>query len=80
MARFAPETAAFRLARRARYLLSRVVGNRLRNSQQTRFVTRNGRRFKRLILRDTALPVEFERNLDTFTVRPETFDKFCEQE
>lgn len=70
MARFAPETAAFRLARRARYLLSRVVGNRLQNSQRTRFVTRNGRRFKRLILRDTALAAEFERNLDAFTGSP----------
>lgn len=76
MARFAPETAAFRLARRARYLLSRVVGNRLRNSQRTRFVTRSGRRFKRLTLRDTTPAAEFERNLDAFTVRPETFDKF----
>lgn len=70
MARFAPETTAFRLARRARYLLSRVVGNRLQNSQRTRFVTRNGRRFKRLILRDTALAAEFERNLDAFTGSP----------
>lgn len=80
MARFAPETAAFRLARRARYLLSRVVGNRLQNSQRTRFVTRNECRFKRLILRDTALATEFERNLNAFTVRPETFDKFWERE
>lgn len=70
MARFEPETAAFRLARRARYLISRAVGNRLQNSQRTRFVTRNGRRFKRLILRDTALAAEFERNLDAFTGSP----------
>ena len=70
MARFAPETVAFRLARRARYLLSRVVGNRLQNSQRTRFVTRNGCRLKRLILRDTALAAEFERNLDAFTGSP----------
>ncbi len=64
--RFAPETATFRLTRRLRYLLSRLLGNRLQNSQQTSFETLNGQRFKRLILRDSALAAELERNLEAF--------------
>lgn len=56
--------------RRLRYLLSRVFGNRLQNSQQTIFETLNGQRFKRLILRDTALATELERNLETFQGSP----------
>ena len=68
--RFSAETKTFRLARRLRYLCSRAVGNRLQNSQQTLFTTRNGKRFKRLILRDTALATEFERNLEAFKGSP----------
>jgi hypothetical protein len=63
---FTPETVTFRLMRRLRYLLSRLFGNRLQNSQQTAFETLNGQRFKRLILRDTALATELERNLEAF--------------
>ena len=68
--RFSAETRTFRLARRFRYLCSRAVGNRLQNSQRTLFTTRNGKRFKRLILRDTALAAEFERNLESFKGSP----------
>ena len=68
--RFSAETWAFRLARRLRYLCSRAVGNRLQNSQRTLFTTRNGKRFKRLILRDTALAAECERNLEAFKGSP----------
>lgn len=68
--RFSAETKTFRLARRLRYLCSRAVGSRLQNSQQTLFTTRNGKRFKRLILRDTALAAEFERNLESFKGSP----------
>ncbi len=52
--------------RRLRYLVSRLLGNRLQNSQQTSFPTLNGRRFKQLILRDTALAAELEHNLEAF--------------
>ena len=65
-----PETKSFRLLRRLRYLVSRLFGNRLQNSQQTSFETLNGRRFKRLILRDTALATELERNLEAFHDSP----------
>ncbi len=68
--RFSAETKTFRLVRRLRYLCSRAVGNRLQNSQQTLFTTRNGKRFKRLILRDTALAAEFEQNLEAFEGSP----------
>ena len=68
--RFSAETRTFRLARRLRYLCSRAVGNRLQNSQRTLFTTRNGKRFKRLILRDTALAAEFEQNLEAFKGSP----------
>ena len=65
-----PETKSFRLLRRLRYLVSRLFGNRLQNSQRTSFETLNGRRFKRLILRDTALATELERNLEAFHDSP----------
>ncbi len=68
--RLSAETRTFRLVRRLRYLCSRAVGNRLQNSQQTLFTTRNGKRFKRLILRDTALAAECERNLESFKGSP----------
>ena len=68
--RLSAETWAFRLVRRLRYLCSRAVGNRLQNSQRTLFTTRNGQRFKRLILRDTALAAECERNLEAFKGSP----------
>ena len=67
---FAPETVSFRLMRRLRYLVSRLLGNRLQNSQRTSFQTLNGRRFKRLILRDTALAAELEHNLEAFHGSP----------
>ena len=56
--------------RRLRYLVSRLLGNRLQNSQQTSFETLNGRRFKRLIVRDTALAAELEHNLEAFHDSP----------
>ncbi len=68
--KLAPDTVSFRLIRRLRYLCSHAVGNRLQSSQRTMFTTRNGKRFKRLILRDTALAAEFERNLESFKGSP----------
>jgi hypothetical protein len=56
------------LLKRARYLLSRLFGTRLLNSKSLYFVTMNGQRFKRLILHDSALACEIERNLDCFRV------------
>lgn len=56
--------------RRLRYLVSRLPGNRLQNSQSTSFPRLNGRRFKRLILRDTALAAELEHNLEAFHGSP----------
>lgn len=56
--------------RRLRYLVSRLPGNRLQNSQRTSFPTLNGRRFKRVILRDTALAAELEHNLEAFHASP----------
>ncbi|MDX1710733.1 MAG: hypothetical protein R3316_06310 [Rhodovibrionaceae bacterium] len=52
--------------KRLRYLLSRAGGTRLQKSQNLRFVTFNGQRFKRLILRDSFLAAEIERNLLRF--------------
>jgi hypothetical protein len=52
--------------KRLRYFLSRAGGTRLQKSQNLRFVTFNGQRFKRLILRDSFLAAEIERNLLRF--------------
>ena len=65
-----PETAVFRCARRLRYHLSRLFGNRLQNSQRLSFVTVNGQRFKRLIMHDASLAAELERNLEAFRSSP----------
>ncbi len=52
--------------KRLRYYLSRLAGTRLQKSQKLLFVTMNGRRFKRLVLRDSHLAAEIERNLEHF--------------
>ena len=52
--------------RRFRDLLSRLYGTRLQKSQSVYFVTINGNRFKRIILRDSYLASEIERNLESF--------------
>ena len=52
--------------RRFRYLLSRLYGTRLQKSQSVYFVTINGNRFKRIVLRDSHLASEIERNLESF--------------
>lgn len=54
------------LKKRARYILSRLFGTRLQRYHNVYFVTINGRRFKRLILRDSYLASEMERNLERF--------------
>lgn len=46
--------------------MSRARGARLQKSQNARFVTFNDQRFKRLILRDSFLAAEIERNLMHF--------------
>ncbi|MEW6298411.1 MAG: hypothetical protein AB1671_11800 [Thermodesulfobacteriota bacterium] len=56
----------FPLKKRIQYLLARVFGTRLLKSQRLYFVTINGRRFKRLILRDSYIAAEIERNLERF--------------
>jgi hypothetical protein len=50
--------------------MSRAGGTRLQKSQNARFVTFNGHRFKRLILRDSFLAAEIERNLTNFGPSP----------
>jgi hypothetical protein len=47
-------------------LLSRLFGTRLQRSKNLYFVTLNGQRFKRLILRDSYLADEIEQNLERF--------------
>ena len=54
------------LLMRVRYFLSRLFGTRLARSQKLYFVTMNGRRFKRLVLRDSYLAGEIARNLERF--------------
>jgi hypothetical protein len=56
----------FPLKKRIQHLLARIFGTRLLKSQRLYFVTINGQRFKRLILRDTYIAAEIERNLERF--------------
>ncbi|MCS6924919.1 MAG: hypothetical protein NZ578_03345 [Candidatus Binatia bacterium] len=58
------------LKKRIQYLLARLLGPRLLKSQRLYFVTINGRRFKRLVLRDSYLAAEIERNLERFGTSP----------
>lgn len=52
--------------KRVRYLLSRLYGSRLQKDKSLHFVNINGHRFKRLILCDSHLAREIERNLEAF--------------
>ena len=63
----AHQRAHYSLKKRLRYLLSRLFGTRLLKSQSLYFVTLNGWRFKRLILRDSYLAAQIERNLECFS-------------
>lgn len=56
----------YSLRKRARFILSRLFGTRLQDTKNLYFVTMNGRRFKRLILRDSYLASEIERSLERF--------------
>ncbi len=60
------ESAGYSLKRRTTNLLKRLFGTQLLKSQDLRFVTINGQRFKRLILRDSFLAAEIERRLESF--------------
>lgn len=62
----ARQTAGNSIKRRARYLWSRLFGTRLQKSQRIYFVTFDGQRFKRVILRDSWLAAEIERCHRTF--------------
>ena len=53
--------------KRLKYVLSRLFGTRLQKAKGIHFVTVNGHRFKRLILCDSYLACELERNLENFT-------------
>jgi len=46
--------------------MSRLFGTRLQKSQRVYFVTLNGRRFKRIILRDSHLAAQIEQQLESF--------------
>jgi hypothetical protein len=48
------------------YFLSRLVGTRLQKAKSLHFVTINGKQFKRLVLCDSYLAFEIERNLECF--------------
>lgn len=54
------------LLKRARYFLSRLFGVRLQKAKSLHFVTINGQQFKRLVLCDSYLAFEIERNLECF--------------
>ena len=54
------------LIKRCGYYLSRAGGHRLQKSQAVRFVTLQGHRFKRVILRDSHMAAQIERNLLTY--------------
>lgn len=56
--------------RQVRYLLSRLFGTRLQKAKSLHFVTMNGQRFKRLVLCDSFLASEIERNLECFAESP----------
>lgn len=60
------ESAGYSLKRRTRTLLKRLFGTQMLKSQDLRFVTINGQRFKRVILRDSFLAAEIERQLESF--------------
>ena len=60
------QRAGYSLKRRTKTLLRRLFGTQLLKSQDLRFVTINGQRFKRLILRDSFLAAEIERRLESF--------------
>lgn len=60
------ETAGYSLKRRTGTWLKRMFGTQMLKSQDLRFVTINGRRFKRLILHDSYLAAGIERNLEAF--------------
>lgn len=60
----------FPIKKRLQHLLARLFGPRLLKSQRLYFVTINGRRFKRLVLRDSYLAAEIERNLERFGTSP----------
>lgn len=62
----ARQKAGYSLKRRATTLLKRLFGTQLLKSQDLRFVTINGQRFKRLILRDSFQAAEIERRLESF--------------
>jgi hypothetical protein len=54
------------LPRRLRYIVSRLFGSRLQKSQNVTVVVINGRRFKRVILRDSYLAAKIEQALEQF--------------
>ena len=60
------ETAGYSLKRRTRTWLGRIFGTQVLKSQDLRFVTINGHRFKRLILHDSYLAADIERNMEAF--------------
>jgi hypothetical protein len=60
------QRAATALHRRLRYLLSRLSGARLQKSQRVYWVEMGGRRFKRLVLRDSWLASRIEETLESF--------------
>lgn len=62
----ARQKSHYSLIRWARYILSRLFGTRLQRPKNLYFVTLNGWRFKRIILRDSYLASEIERNLERF--------------
>lgn len=60
------EKPGYSLKRRARTALRRLFGTEFQKSQDLRFVTINGRRFKRLILQDSSTAARIERILERF--------------
>lgn len=69
MTQFLPpprQQAGYSLKRRFNTWLRGLFGTQLLKSQDLRFVTINGQRFKRLILRDSFLAAEIERQLESF--------------
>lgn len=60
------EKPGYSFKRRTSTWFKRLFGTQLLKSQDLRFVTINGQRFKRLILRDSFLAAEIERQLESF--------------
>ena len=54
------------LWKRLGYWMSRLGGTRLQKAKSLHFVTINGQQFKRMVLCDSYLAVEIERNLECF--------------